>query len=285
MEENYKVFGWRGISLKLPQNWELGAIEDSEEKGSFKFNDFKITRVELEWRKIRQVFSLEKIVNRYIETLQRKARRAGLKLEIKRNLKIAPFKETVGEFFYWKADYQSYNLIAYCVRSSRLIFVRILAPLEEDVEEKINKIYRTLRTYSSGENLWSVYDLQAKIPADFSLLDYSFKAGNVELSFKRKKDSLNIKCISLANVLLKNKNLKELSEEICKDYLKGFRYNYSGIKDGIKIEGVRKRFFKTLNNEIIVVHSAFKNKIFILRLLSKEKNSKILDQILDETNA
>ncbi|OIN95753.1 hypothetical protein AUJ66_08285 [Candidatus Desantisbacteria bacterium CG1_02_38_46] len=295
MEENYKVFGWRGISFEIPQNWELGAIQDSEEKGSLRFNDLKITRLELEWRKERQVFSLEKIVNRYIETLRKKAKRTGLELEIKRDLKITPLKEKVGEFFYWKADYQSYNLISYCFRSSYLIFLRVLANLKEDIEEKVKRIYKTLRTYSLEKNLWSVYDLCVKIPKEFYLFDYSFKTGNVELSFKRKKDFLNVRCISLASILLRNKDLRELSPELCRGYLKGFKYNfgeepcYSQDKrrgyDVIKIEGMKKIFFRTLNNEIVLIHSPYKNKIFVLRLLSKEKNSKILDQILNEINS
>ena len=282
MEENYKIFGWRGINFEIPHNWGVGLINDTEKKGYLRFDDLKITRLELEWRKISNSFSLEKIIGRYIDILGKKAKKSGLKLEIKRNLKIASLKEKTGEFFYWKADYQSYNLICYCSKSSRLIFLRILAKLEENLEDVSRRIFKTFHTCSTDKNLWSVYDLQCKVPVDFKLFDYSFKTGDVELSFKRKNDFLSIKCISLANVLLRNKNLKSLFQELCKNYLKGFKCEIFEKEKEVRMEGRKRIFFKTLNNEIILSHYPDRNKIFILRFLSEEKKSKILEEILNE---
>ena len=90
-EKDWEDFGWQGLRLRVPSDWNLGRVDGDAEKGYARLDDAEIVRAEIEWRKLkgREVgVPLSDLVDRYLEGLKKKADKAGAGFDVQRRARF-----------------------------------------------------------------------------------------------------------------------------------------------------------------------------------------------------
>ncbi len=254
--EWYK-FGWKGITFDVPKDWNLGSVTSDpnrkKDSGYLRLDDSQIARVEVEWRPSHEGISISRLVSRYLENLEKKANKVRATFKVNRKVGLVKFKDVDFDYecFIWEADYRAYNLAIKCKACGRVVVLRVLSRLDDNVEKVAAKILYSLEDHSKGgRNFWGIYDLACWVPDDLMLEEYSLKSGHIQLEFQREKNSFSIDCISLANILLKGISTIEWHSDFFKKKLRDLNCSYKEIQfqghPGIEILGVPKNRWKRL---------------------------------------
>ncbi len=214
-KEGWGYFGWQGLGFECPEDWELSTVSGDKRRGGFTLDDGEIIRVEVQWDHPVTPFSLDKVIEKHIQDLQKAAKRKKVPLQIRRKIKMRGklFREKNGELFEWKADYRVFTLICYCKICGRLLFMELFFHLEEKFEETLNRILSTLKDHFEKEEKWGVYGFIFLLPSGFSLSKFSLKSGYLYLEFRREREFLILERFSLANLLLEKRSLKDWFKE------------------------------------------------------------------------
>ena len=151
-EKDWEDFGWQGLRLRVPSDWNLGRVDGDAEKGYARIDDAEIVRAEIEWRKLkgREVgVPLSDLVDRYLEGLKKKADKAGAGFEIQRRARFLREKQWLDgydyEVFTWDADFRAFNIALRFVSTQRVVLLRVLAQRDEDQIDVVERIFRSLR--------------------------------------------------------------------------------------------------------------------------------------------
>lgn len=227
----WTLFGWQGITLRVPDDWNLGRVDGSYKSGYARLDDAEIVRAEIEWREGgqgRRTLSLSALVDRYVEGLEKKAKKTGLNFSVNRRARFLREKRWLEsseyELFTWEADYRAYNLARVCSACGRIALLRVLGRPQEKLEEVVEEVFRSLEDHPrAGQVFWSLYGLQFSLPAEFKLSGQELKSGHLQLSFERERQVCRVHRLSLAHLLLKDTSLRSWYLEFFKKQLRDFR--------------------------------------------------------------
>ncbi|MGB9596817.1 MAG: hypothetical protein ACPL7B_11095, partial [Candidatus Poribacteria bacterium] len=65
-------FGWQGITMEIPSNWELSALSGDYDNGYIRMDDENSPRMELKWSKLREKKpDLQKILDEYFKGMRK----------------------------------------------------------------------------------------------------------------------------------------------------------------------------------------------------------------------
>ena len=220
-QNTWTDFSWQGIRLRVPEDWNLGKVEGDYKSGYARLDDAEIVRVEVEWRggkgqgsraRSRSVSATD-LVDRYVEGLQKKADKSSTPFSVERraNFLTDPhwLEGSDYETFTWEADFRAYNLARYCSDCGRMVLVRILGRLDEDLRPLVQKIMPTLEDHPSDDRLhWNIYGLSFSIPTAYSLTEHELKSGHITLSFQDNQKICRVHRLSLGRMLLKETTLR-----------------------------------------------------------------------------
>ena len=208
-------FGWQGIRLRVPEDWNLGRVDGDRKSGYARLDDAEIVRVEIEWREPRPRMreSIPDLVDRYVEGLEKKAAKSGVPFSVRRKAGFLRRRDWLQgrdyETFTWEADFRAYNL-ALRSDSGRILLLRVLARLDERVKGQVETLFRSLEDHSDSDQwFWSVYGLTFRMPSEFALESHQLKSGHIQLSFGKEKEICRVQRISLARMLLKGAALED----------------------------------------------------------------------------
>ena len=208
-------FGWQGVRLRVPEDWNLGKVDGSPDSGYARLDDAEIVRAEVEWRTIRERAneSVGALVDRYVEGLEKKAGKADLNFAVQRRAKFLKDKRWLEgrdyETFTWEADFRAFNL-ALKAADGRILLLRLLGGRDEDLREIVEEVMPSLEDHFEEEQwVWSVYGLQFSMPTDFKLESHELKSGHIQLSFEKGKQICRVQRLSLAQLLLKKRELSD----------------------------------------------------------------------------
>lgn len=240
MADSHHDFGWQGIRLRVPSEWELGRVDGDESSGYARLDDARMVRAEVEWRAApvrgarRPVSDL---VDRYIEQLQKKADKSGMDFSVQRQAKFFKDKRWLEgseyETFIWEADYRAYNLARACPDCQRIVLLRVLAPVGENAEALVNEVLPSLedhpRQADCGRMFWSVYGMRFLTPKDFALKEHQLRSGHISLTFEKDGGArtLRIHRLSMAKMLLRDRELVEWYPSFFHKDLRDFRHTVS----------------------------------------------------------
>jgi len=221
-------FGWQGIRLRVPEEWNLGKVDGDRDSGYVRLDDAEIVRAEIEWRTVkgRVDGSVGALVDRYIENLEKKAKKADMSFAVQRRAKFLGDKRWLEgrdyETFTWEADFRAYNL-AIRTDKSRILLLRVLTRLDEKPGDHVEAIFSSLEDrFQEDAWFWSVYGLAFLMPADFKLESHELKSGHIQLSFEKEKEICRVHRLSLAQLLLKERELSDWYPVFFKKQLKDF---------------------------------------------------------------
>ena len=299
-------FGWQGIRLRVPEEWNLGRVDGDQKSGYVRLDDAEIVRAEVEWRetKGRSAESVPGLVERYVENLEKKAGKTGISFAVQRRARFLRDKRWLEgrdyEVFTWEADFRAYNL-AIKSRSGRVLLLRVLAHLDENLEELAEEVFRSLDDQFQDDLwLWSVYGLEFSMPADFKLESQELKSGHIQLSFQKEKDVCRVQRLSLAQMLLKRGELKEWYPVFFKKQLRDMEAELSaeGVREhsGLRVAGKPRSRWRQLLRPLpfinprprqymdsLVWHCDRANKICVVDHLYRKKDQRgdLTDRVTD----
>jgi hypothetical protein len=242
-------FGWQGIRLKVPENWNLGKIDGDYKSGYARLDDDQIVRAEVEWRDTRggrHAGNVTELVDRYLANLEKKAAKTDMPFEVHRRAKFLKDKRWLAgydyETFIWEADYRAFNLARVCGECGRVILLRLLTRLDEAPEPWIDQVFQSLEDHpQDGQIAWSIYGLRFSMPEQYKLKEYQLKSGHIQLSMEEGRHICQVHRISLAHILLKNTTLTDWYSGFFKKQLRDFNYEVFeeeiGGHPGLRIEG------------------------------------------------
>lgn len=205
-------FRWHGIQMQIPSEWNPGKLVGDRKSGNVRLDDQTIPRVELEWKSAGGDDRVSLIVDRYVEGLQREAKKNNHKMRVDRSatcdgLSIPDVRNVV--YFTWQSQFLVHTLACYSPVSDRLLFVRLMAREDEDVSDLLPRLMGDMRdTASEGKQAWALFDLAASSPPDYELETYSLKSGHIQLKFQRGRNVFQVDRLSLARMLLRDTSLE-----------------------------------------------------------------------------
>ena len=232
-----RMFGWQGLRLRVPEDWELGRVDGDAASGYARLDDAAMVRAEVEWRDApvrgarRPVSDL---VDRYIANLEKKADKTGVEFRTQRHAKFLRDKTWLEgseyEAFIWEADYRAYNVARACPDCHRVVLARVLGKPGEDAEALVNEVLPSLEDHPRPEDreglFWSVYGLTCRTPPGFALTENDLKSGHIKLTFEadRGARSVRIHRLSMAQMLLRDRDLADWFPDFFRKDLRDVRH-------------------------------------------------------------
>ena len=251
---DWSLFGWHGLTLEVPLEWNPGKITGDFKAGSVRLDDPTLARLEIEWKDARGDERVAPIVDRFVDGLTQSAGKEKKRIDINRNpdagwIDLPDARSPV--FFAWQAEYRVHALAFYSLRSDRLLFVRIRTKPEEDARDIISRILNSIRdTSPDGHRTWALYDLVCSSPPLFSLETYDLKSGHLRLCFQHGQNILQVDRLSLAQVLLKRRTLLDWYQEFFRKSLRQVnldaRESSVGSHPGLLLRGKPKSRWRGL---------------------------------------
>ncbi len=209
--EDWALIGWQGFLLRVPAEWNPGRISGDFKSGSVRLDDAEVIRLEVEWREGQGDASVSRIADRFVEGLTKEVQRKKGRLEIKRRLDLAGDRlpDSEQELLFWEADCRVYALVRRCAPSNRIVFIRIIGRLDEDLTGVARDIFLTVEDQArEGAIQWALYDLQCGIPPGFELETSVLRSGHIQLRFTHGQSALQVDRLSMASLLLKERPLQ-----------------------------------------------------------------------------
>lgn len=296
-DPNWYTFGWHGITFEVPKEWNLGKLSGDLRTGNsgyLRLDDAEIARVEVEWRASKRGEPpVSRFVDKYIQNIEKKAKKRGVDIKVHRKarfLKDKAFLEDKDyDTFMWEADYRAYNLTWRCRTCHRVVLIRVLAKMEENLSALASKVMASLQDHvEDGRVFWGVYDLACTVPEGYILEEHSLKSGLLGLTFEGRNRSLRVECISLAEMALRNVSLTEWFDSFYRKALRDIvcsseETEISGHQ-GLRVIGTPKSRWKQVFRPVPFVrkrprrfldaqawHCPESNKILVVQAFSKKR--------------
>lgn len=293
--KKFYTFGWQGINIWIPEDWNLSFHTGNFERGYLRINDLNSVRCEIKWEKTEKILPLPLILNNYLKKMKKIAFKKKFDFEFKENLenlKISAQNITYITFW-WKSQEECFGIIWYCYICKRIFILQLLSP-EKDLPYK--KIISSITCeMEENFNFWNVYNLSLRLPKQYFLKENSFKSGFIYLKFSNNKHNISLFRYALANIALKEKTLSEWFTE---NFLHIFRIYKTKEEEislnghsGIKIEGERDSILRNISGKLLSrfgVDEKFlkvfvwscenSNRIYVLKISGNSKEN--LEEIL-----
>ncbi|MBT3343931.1 MAG: hypothetical protein HN712_17510 [Gemmatimonadetes bacterium] len=272
-----KNFGWQGLRLRVPEEWNLGKVDGDAKSGYARLDDAEIVRAEIEWRTLPLGghVTVEDLVDRYIAQLQKKAKKADLDFSCERRARFLTDKRWLEgasyETFIWEADFRAYNLAKRHPTSNRVVLMRVLAKHDEPTSRMAHladEIFRSLEDEPrDGHGVyWGIYGLDFEMPGDFGLQEHQLRSGHIRLSFERgtgrDQHVVQVHRVSMAQMLLQDTDLATWYRSFFHKELKELKIETTpavvqaggGEHEGLIIDGAPRSRFRMLLRPLPLVN-------------------------------
>lgn len=238
----YKTFGWQGVTVTVPAEWELVSTRGRYNAGYVQLADRDTARLELRWEETQRLAPPSETVDAYLARLQKTARKKGTELSVQRNLRLAsPVGKDV-ECYRWVSDRQAVAMLSRCGACQRTVHLHVLGGPGESLKGVARTVFASLRDHpEGGTELWEFFDVIFRTPAELALRQQSLKAGCIRMAFAGRCGTLEFVRASLAEVVLARSSLRQWFEEFYEKALRrrSFRIEEQQIKGhtGLSVEG------------------------------------------------
>ncbi len=308
---DFVKFGWQGITMEIPSNWEISALSGDYDNGYIRMDDENSPRMELKWSKLREKKpDLQKILDEYFKGMRKRLGENADGLKIKRNIELIKnedfFKDRDVVFYNWKTNVRANGAIWFCRECKRIVVIQIMGYLKESMLSDTIRIFESVRDHPEGQtNLWSAYQLSVEVPRRYQLERRKLMSGYLSFSFIDGSRTLTVDRIGLADVILKDTNLQSWFRSYYSRQLRGYGFSFEPINSEedddyrIKMSGQAKRFIdripfsplfvidKILRRKLISAylwHCKESNRIFVIMATSKKGADELVHQVASSIN-
>lgn len=286
--------GWQGIQFSILSDWHLARVQGERAKGYLRVDDDDgHMRLELRWVKpVRRPKRFELVADGMIAQLDKFSRKKRAAFTMRRGVRMASPVGKEYECFETKGDGVSYGCLMRCRTCGRTILVRVLGPAKEDLKTLAKKVFETLTDHPGEDGLdyWDVYDLKFALPSRYMLQGTTLRTGALEMRFTDKKTELDVRRISLAGIVLKDRSLKSFVMEICHKDLRPFDVRTAEMDvhghDGLGMTGpmtFRARMLSNTGRKRYFHAYAWVcgDRIYVFRMTSKESEDPLFFELAD----
>ncbi len=210
----WTILGWGGITLELPEDWELSGLSGDDKSGYLRLEDADIPRLELKWSESKQKKpDLQRVLDDYFKLVRKNYKRKNTNLHIQRDIRLIKdthfFEDREVAFFSWKGEFRANGVIFHCHTCKRITIVQVMGHLKENIRETTNRILSSVRDHSVGQaTLWSAYQLNAAVPRRYRLDKHKLLSGYLLFSFVDGSRKVSIERYGVADVTLKEQDLE-----------------------------------------------------------------------------
>ena len=211
----WTTLGWGGITLELPEDWELSGLSGDDKSGYLRLEDAEMPRLELKWSESKQKKpDLQRVLDDYFKLVRKNYKRKNTNLHIQRNVNLIKdeefFKDREVVFFNWKGEFRASGVIFHCQACKRITIVQVMGHLKENIKETTSRILSSVQDHPVGHaTLWSAYQLNAEVPRRYRLDKHKLLSGYLLFSFVDGSRKVSIERYGVADVTLKEQDLEE----------------------------------------------------------------------------
>ena len=85
----WTTLGWNGITVELPEDWELSGLSGDDKSGYLRLEDADMPRLELKWSESKQKKpDLQRVLDDYFKLVRKNYKRRDTNLHIQRNINL-----------------------------------------------------------------------------------------------------------------------------------------------------------------------------------------------------
>jgi hypothetical protein len=247
------VIGWRGVSLRVPEDWTLTKVSNEGATGYLKADSLEGSFVQIKWSEKKGMVSVPDSFDRYVQDLQKAAKKNRRHIDIRTKPKaLAGVHRTVDApiTYSWQEQGQgdtetrrrgdagvapsprrpvassqkALGLMYHCGECRRLVIAEVVASADADLGLAA-PILASIREHGeAGWNTWGVHGLTAEVPNSFQLERHTLVTGHVMLRFRSRSRLLVLQQWGLANIALKGTDIAEWYEYQERNRLSRYTY-------------------------------------------------------------
>ncbi len=237
-----KRFGWHGLQLTVPSNWEMVSIRGAHESGYVALADAAAVRLEMKWDVAAKHDGPAESASLYIRQLRKQAKKSGVDIAVRRELNLASLSGKDIECYDWAGATRGVAMVALCEECDRLVHIIVLGQPGQSLRSLARRAFASFSDHPEDDLVaWKFYDVTFCSPKDMELRRHDLKTGCIRMLFERKGRELEFVRISLAQVLLAGKGLEEWLRDFYSPELKRWRSEAQPARwrghDGLRLEG------------------------------------------------
>ena len=205
----WTTFGWAGITLEIPADWELSGLSGDDKNGYLRLDDAEMPRLELKWSQSKQKKpDLHRVLDEYFKLVRKNFERKDTPFHVQRNVNLIKddqfLKGRDAVFFSWKGNVRANGVIFHCQACKRITIVQMIGGIKENLREKTARILESVQDHPNGQmTLWSAYQLHVQVPRRYRLEKHQLLSGYLLFSFVDGSRKVSVERYGLADVALK----------------------------------------------------------------------------------
>jgi len=221
---SFKIFGWQGIELEIPEEWELAEETGNYMRGYIRLDDVANPRVRISWMVITKSKAKDpayEAVKKVKSELKKKDK--GVKFIRDTKIKICGHSS---RYLHWRgsgdrAELEGCGLFWFCPQTMRGITVVFAFRTDEywNIRLAIERAVKSIVCHSNGLRKWTAFGTELSIPQDFHLLERKYDLKHLHLLFASKSAHFMFDRLNFAN-LITSKKYKSLKGWFKKEYRK-----------------------------------------------------------------
>ncbi|HUV04071.1 MAG TPA: hypothetical protein VMX94_03070 [Armatimonadota bacterium] len=272
--------GWQGLTIPVPADWHLGCVQGTRAKGYLRIDDDEHARAEIRWEKTAgKPEPFGKLADRMLSQLEKLGRKKG-QYTIKRDIRLASPAGRESTCYEMKGQELSLGCLLRCEKCGRIVIGRLTGGPRDELRGIAVRLFDGLADHPEDDGLdhWDVYDLRFALSPEYELQQTKMRTGSLEMVFTTRKKTVDIRRISLASIVLKERSLKNFFVNYCYGDLKTFDYQAEEIpvKDhpqGVGLFGRQTLKARVLSHNIArkFVHAyswLCEDRIYIVRMVT-----------------
>jgi len=283
---NLTKFGWQGLTVEIPEDWEMGGLSGDYKSGYLRLDDGDIPRLELKWSKAkRKKPDLQKVLDEYFKLVRKDFKKKGPSLNIKRNINLIKeesFSENrTASFFSWKSNVRANGAIWHCHECKRIVVVQVIGHLKENIRDNTLRILKSISDHPAGyTNLWSAYQLNVEIPRRYRLDKQKLMSGYLLLSFVDGSRTIAVERYGPADVLLKEDDLEDWFRKTYSKAVRGYGFSIEKTStesdETIELDGSRTRTIdKVPMSPVLLADKVMRRTSFAAQVWRCHKSNRI----------
>jgi len=184
----WKHFAWNGWDVRIPVDWDLGALFHNEKGGYFRLDDEFEPRLMVRWQPLAGKFDPGKAIERHFKKELKARAKAGQEATPRIGAPLPGIKKAFKDLEYRTYELaggaqRSVGLAAHCAECNRVFIVEMHCERGGAGERLIGRVLGSLRDHPGGKLArWEMFGLSADLPASLRAAGHRFNQGFVNLA-------------------------------------------------------------------------------------------------------
>lgn len=229
--DEWTIRAWEGVLLHVPEAWDIAAISGDRNQGYMRLDDTEnIPRVEVKWQKASGFVNIESVVDGYLNDLKKK-KKGEPEIETNRDCAVVSKRQMRKEdlnCFAWEGEeVEGRGAAWYCEECERVMVIQVMTLPDEKGDVIARRVIGEIEDHPrDGWIVWATYGLQMEVPERFELSNQKLMAGLIELQFANRGEEIIGARWGMANVALRNRDLKKWAQAEIRGYHKNIKLEF-----------------------------------------------------------